>query len=338
LAALFLLPSLAVQAGTITPTLVFPNSATNDTADLGKRPVADGYALRAIYTDDSGNNQEVFTGAVYGPGPASLTLGKPGSTYSTSTVTANPASFDATSKSYTYSGGGEANFTFGSAQTWNWYVVTGDPGTVSLTADIVVQGSLYANRPADDGYAVAIFGQSLGFLSNPLDETLDYAMVFNGTIGWDAGLVRYNTVTVGNEQTTLGKGTYLHWDTSAAVQSVNYIIRSQPFEVTVGTPFRLSLISSTQTFAGEQDDPAGTISEAWADFTDPRLVTSLDFGDISGLTPSGFSVVLPNGGGYADPVTQGLTIRAVPEPPAAVLLLTGLMGLLGLRRGRKVVA
>ncbi len=337
LVALCCLPASPVLAGPITdPTLVLPNNATNAPAILGTRPVADGYALRAIYTDQAGNNQESLTGAVYGPGPASLTFGKPGSANSTSTVTANPGSFDVTSKSRAYSpGGGEANFTFGSAQTWNWYVLSGTPGTVTLTADILMQGSLYAN--ADSGSnAISIFGQSLGFLSDPGDTTMDYAMVFNGTIGWGAGLVRNNTVDVPGTITD-AVGTYVYWDLSNQVQEVNYIIRSQPFTVTVGTPFRLSLLSSTQVFAGEQDDPSGTISEAWADFSDPSLVTSQDFSDIVGLTPSGFSVVL-NDGSFADPGTLGLSVRGIPEPPAALLLLTALMGLLGFRRERTASA
>jgi len=338
LAALCCLPISSVHAGAVTvPTLLLPNTSNNAEVNLGTRPVTDGYALRAIYTDGNGVNQDSTTGAVYGPGPASLTAAKPGSNNSTSTVTANPASFDVTSKSRAYApGSGEANFTFGSAQTWNWYVLSGSPGTVSLSVDILMQGRLFANRDAG-GYAVAIFGQSLGFLSDPGDTQMDYAMVFNGTIGWGAGLVRNNTVTVANTITTPDVGTYLYWDLSDQVQEVNYIVRSQSFTVTVGTPFRLSLLSSTQTFAGEQDDPVGTVSEAWADFSDPRLVTSVDFASIGGLTPSGFSVVLGNGE-YTDPGTQGLSVQGIPEPSAAVLLLTGLMGLLGLRRGNAAPA
>lgn len=314
------------------PVLLSPNGATNASVDLGVRPVADGYSLSSQYYDQANDVNAVSnTGAVYAPGPAALTFGA--GPNSTSTVTSNPAAFDVTSASRTYSpGGGERNFAYGAAQAWNWLVLSGAPGTVTLTADILVRGRVFANADAG-GYAVAIFGQSLGVLSSPGDTTLDYAMVFNGTVGWGAGLVRYNTVTVANTTTTPGVGTYVYWDTSDVVQEINTIIRSQPFTVTVGTPFRLSLLSSTQTFAGEPDDPAGVTSSAWADFSDPRLVTSGDFGGVAGLTPSGFSVVLGSGE-YADPSALGLSIQDVPEPAVALLLLAGALAAACSTRGR----
>ena len=224
LAALIFLPYSPVLAAPFTalPTLLYPNAATTAAVDLGTRPVANGYSLSSQYYDQTNDSNNVSsTGAVYGPGPASLTFGK--GSNSTSTVTADPGSFDVTSKSSTYSpGDGERNFAYGAAQTWNWFVLTGDPGTVTLTVDILMQGRLYANSDSG-GYAVAIFGQSLGFLSDPRDTTLDYAMVFNGTIGWGAGLVRYNTVTVENTITTPDVGTYVYWEQSNQVQQVNYI-------------------------------------------------------------------------------------------------------------------
>lgn len=331
-AALVLLspPALAVPFAT-SPVLLSPNGASNAAVDLGTRPAVNGYSLSSQYYDPAIDDNRVSnSGAVYAPGPAGLTFGI--GPNGTSSVTANPGAFDVTTKSSTYSpGGGEHNFAYGAAQTWNWLVLTGAPGTVTLSVDVLMRGRLFANNDPG-GYAVAIFGQSLGFLSSPADTTLDYVMVFNGTIGWGGGLVRNNTVTVANTTTTAGVGTYVYWDTSNAVQEINYILRSQPFTVTVGTPFRLSLLSSTQTFAGEPDDPLGTTSSAWADFSDPSLVTSIDFGDVFGLTPSGFSVVLGNGQ-YADPEALGLSIRDMPEPAVPLLLLAGLAGLWFARRG-----
>ena len=305
------------------PTFVLPNHATNTPATFdSKRPLANGYALRSLYYDKASDSNLVSeTGVVLTHSPGSLSWGIPNSH---SALYADPGAFETKVYTEAQTDGSENYFGFGSSQVWNWYVLTGDPGPVTLAVDILVQGEIFANH-ATGGNAAAIVTQSLGVLSNPDDLTLDYAMVFNGTVGWGAGLVRNNTVTVPNTVTD-AVGTYVWWDIGEEVHELDYIIRSQPFTVTVGEPFRLSLLSSTQAFAG----PGGE-GEAWADFFDPRLVTSYDFEDIAELTPDGFSLVVGDGQ-YSDPSLQGYSIAVVPEPSALILLGSGWIGLIGFRR------
>lgn len=303
-----------------TPSLLLPNTATNDPVNFTtERVVADGYALTTWYRDAAGAQVRKESGVVLSTAPASFDWGPADSNAS---VYGNAGAFDARAKFSTSNTGDPSDpnkYAYGQAQVWNWYVLSGTPGTkVKLAADILVQGRAFADDEdgTNDGNAGAIFSASLGFLSNPSDLEQDYVTALVGGVNWTAGFSLFNTVDVD-----------VRWDKGTAIREVNYIIRSQSFEVTVGEPFRLSLLTGTQGFAG----PGGW-GEAWADFIDPRLVTSSDFLGIDGLSPTGFSVVLDEGE-YAPLGAED--IARIPEPGTLALLGLGLAGLAATRRRKQ---
>jgi hypothetical protein len=105
---------------------------------------------------------------------------------------------------------------------------------------------------------------------------------------------------------------------------INEIIRSNPFQVTIGVPFGLIFVLSA---ASTTDTGVGTTT-ADSNFFDPRLATSSLFPTISGLTPDGFGVDT-TGGNVESLASAGLTIDAIDVPEPAALTLVGL-GAVGL--------
>jgi hypothetical protein len=301
-----------VSAGPVSgnPTFLLPNNATNTPVTFASaRPVANGYSLNGMYTVGSDPSVWNQTGAVYSTSPASFSWGVSADNYSQ--VYADAGAFEVKSSHKATTDGTESYYTYGSSQIWNWFVLDGNAGDeVTLTVDILVQGQAFANNGVG-GNAGTIFGTSVGFLSNPSDLTQDYVIGLTGAVNWSAGFSSNNTVDAN-----------VLWDIGTDTHDINFIMRSQPFTVIVGVPFRLSLLTATQGFAG----PGGW-GEAWSDFYDPSLVFSSDFPDITALTPDGFSVVVKNPAGevtYQNLDVAGYSIARIPEPATLALLGLGL--------------
>lgn len=311
------------------PIFYLPNNNSNPPIVFPTyRVVADGYGYIMGYRV---NNQttEVINGPVFTIEPASVSLSHPDYDL-TSAIDVNPGSFEtkAYHKAEATTGNNPYTDSYNSAfsQVWNWYVLSGgNPGQqVTLAADVLVQGGAFAdggNNYDVRGHSGTIFGVSLGVLTSPDDLVQDYIMRCYGTVGYEGGLV---------EKNTFGNLDFLYWPMSGDTQEINYIIRSQPFTVTVGVPFRLSLYTAVQGYADPYYDPNNLgpnvegWATAWSDFYDPRIVTSSDFPGIENLTPDGFSIVLEEGG-YTTLGQSGYSIAsAVPEPSSIMLLGCGL--------------
>ena len=201
---------------------------------------------------------------------------------------------------------------------YNWYVLSGAGGPVSLQADIVFQARLYAQPDGIGGGAGAFFTQSLNFVSAPDDLTLDRVLVLNGTV-----------IDPAQQPWAFGvQGTVddVYFANDGTVHELNCIVRSNPFVVTPGVPFRLNL-----NVGGAADSFGVGTSEAYVDFFDPEFATSAMFPDLSDqLSPNGFVVNLgtnPDGStrfGQLSDLGYALQSGAIPEPSCALLLAIGL--------------
>ena len=175
-----------------------------------------------------------------------------------------------------------------------WFVLTGPGTTANLIADIAFQGLISASSGGK-----AWFTNYLSFTANSASLISEYPIVQNGSVGSVVG-----TTTLAG---TVPDFTYL----VSGDYQINEIIRSKPFTVTIGTPFRLGLVLNSTL------DGSATV-----DF-DPGFST-LYFGN-------GFALADGNtlaSGGYS-------VAPAVPIPPTVLLLGSGLLGLAGWRRFRK---
>jgi hypothetical protein len=248
----------------------------------------------------------------------------PSSSQSTYDMTANAGTFQAEIDNHATSTNANA-FVNTLSGIGKWFVLTGPADPVSLSVDILFQGQIMADNTDAGGNTGAFFTHYVGFVPQ-------------ADLYPDGTLTQENIIAFGGRPDDAPPGTAIPtvpdftFTRDGTYYDINVIIRSNPFTVTPGVPFRLNMNLNAAAFAENYDLP-GTL-EAHVDFLDPQIATSFMFPDIDVLTFDGFIV---NIDGMQLPLSDfGYAVAAanvVPEPSTFLLFGAGLAGL-GLMRRR----
>ena len=234
--------------------------------------------------------------------------------YSGATMTVDlsttPGTFEVKEKLYSRSITGTDASIYGLSGTAHYFVVNGPiPGEeIQITTDILFQGRVYANHNEGSEFnANAWFTNILAVVQYPTDSApmQQYAIYMNGAasdLPWS-----------GNTCETIPN---FFFPADGQPHDINVIVRSLPFKVTTGTPYRMNLNLNSTINANWPG------AESYFDFFDPKLVTSFDFasvrdqsGNTVALSPSGFFL---NKDGALTPLgptgTSGYSMTLIRNP------------------------
>jgi hypothetical protein len=193
----------------------------------------------------------------------SYDLGYPGAGM-TADLSVTPGTFEAKEKLHASSTGGNAVI-YGLSGVGHYFVVNGPTygEEVQLVTDVLFQGRVYANRNGGSVYdANAPFTHIVAVVQFPTDSAPmpQYAIYMNGAASdqpWS-----------GNTCETVPNSLF---PADGQPHDINIIIRSRPFKVATGVPYRMNLNLNTTVNAGYPG------AESYVDFFDPKIVTSFDF-------------------------------------------------------------
>lgn len=225
-------------------------------------------------------------------------------------LSATPGIFDAKSSIHAWRGGGGDAFVGALASVGRYFTVNGPTSNepIQLVADILFQGKVFAKIPGGDTGTSAAFTNILAVVAAPTDPTPmpQFGFYMNGAAS--------NRPWTGNTCETVNNFLF---PADGLAHDINVIIRSRPFTVKTGVPYRMNLnINASAGAYGEDGD------ESYVDFMDPKLVTSMDFATVKdqnntsvALSASGFflknnDVLTPLGPG--SPSKYTVTLLRLP--------------------------